>query len=236
MIFNKNIETGVSLPQFVGIKAGEVLLGTKYPLPCKTTGYRVNETPVHSASCNSFWIAKTCITNAEFERFNPKHLRTSTSCDDRSPVTEVTYTEAVEYADWLSQETGANFDLPTEEEWSIAASPYGWEYPHKRGPKPRAGFANTHSLKVHSTINVDDDRFGTGHNGLFHMSGNVCEIVKGVHEAPGSSGFASDGHYCIIKGGDFGHCDFSTRVCTRGIFDIASRSTRVGFRLVMHQH
>lgn len=222
------------LSEFVYISEGKVVLGTKYPLPCKTTGKRTNESPVHISFVHPFYISKTCVTNIEFEMFNGKHNRTKTSPFDKSPVTEVTYTEAIEYSLWLSEISGKSFTLPTEEEWVSAASPYGWEYPYKKGPKPKIGFANTHSSRNQSTLQVDDPRYAPNHNDLFHMAGNVSEMVKGVFDAKGHNGFISDGSYCIIKGGDFGHCDFSTRVATRGIFDIASRCTRVGFRLAMH--
>ena len=36
------------------------------------------------------------------------------------PVTDVSWFDAVEYAQWLSRETGRNFRLPTEEEWEFA--------------------------------------------------------------------------------------------------------------------
>lgn len=219
---------------FSFIPQGKIYLGTEYPLPCAISGKRHNETPVHVLSVKSFWMSKTVVSNEEFEKFDPRHKRCHTSLGDNDPITEVTYAEAVEYSKWLSVEKGINFSLPTELEWCLAAGPFGWAYPYKRGPKPVSGFANTHSQNIGHALAVDDSRYGTNCFGLYHMAGNIQEMTLDVYRTKGHYGFYTNGSYCIIKGGDFGHCDFSTRICTRGIFDVAARCTRTGFRLVAH--
>lgn len=219
---------------FSFIHGGPIQLGTKFPLPCPIAGIRTNELSEKTVRVQPFWIAKTCVSNKEFEQFNPHHLRSPTSPDDNSPVTEVTYPEALSYAKWLSDIVGYTLLLPREIEWIYAAGPPGWIYPYKRGPKPVPKSANTHTSGLHRTLPVSDPRYGTNLHGLYHMAGNIQEMTREVYEASGNDLFCSNGIYCITKGGDFGHCDYSARICTRGMFDIAARCTRTGFRLAAY--
>jgi hypothetical protein len=56
-------------------------------------------------------------------------------------------------------------------------------------------------------------------------------MTNGHYYAPGSDGYAVNGPFCIVKGGNFGHCKNTARVVTRWVFDVVSRNPRVGFRL-----
>lgn len=217
---------------FVFLSGGHVQLGTKYPLSCKLEGHRKNETPMHTLEVLGFWICKYCVTNSEFEMWSPQHHRPPTSTVDRQPVTDITYGEALAYIEWLSNKYELSFGLPTEPEWIFAASPFGWEYPYKKGPKPKPRLAHTYNPRNFQTLNVDDDMYGDNCFGLYHMGGNVLEMTKGWYYAEGHHSFTVDGAYYIAKGGDFGHCSFSAGAQRRVIVDIADRSPRVGFRLV----
>jgi hypothetical protein len=54
------------------------------------------------------------VTNAEYKEFDPTH--TFPVGYANKPVVNVNYTQATEYAKWLSQKTGRKFRLPTEAE------------------------------------------------------------------------------------------------------------------------
>ncbi len=54
-----------------------------------------DEMPVHWVEFRrGFWIARTEVTNAQYERFTPWHVRCEDSPGDDDPVTEVTWREA----------------------------------------------------------------------------------------------------------------------------------------------
>ncbi|MDP3052944.1 MAG: SUMF1/EgtB/PvdO family nonheme iron enzyme [bacterium] len=215
---------------FVFTEDGRVRLGTEKPLPCRLEGYRKNETPIREFDIEPFWISKFCATNLEYEKYDPKHRRPITSRNDKHPVTEITYMNAISYAGWLSKQTGVNFDLPTEQQWVFAAAPFGYEYPW--GMSYSRNQAHVFTPDLEGTLEADDARFGTNWLGLYHIGGNIQEFVLGTAYAPGTNGALVDGMYCIIKGGDWSHCPRSAGIHRRGIVDVAGRGPTLGFRLV----
>lgn len=230
-------ESLLQLLGFVFLPRGRVRLGTKYPLPCRFEGHRINEAPVREIEIAPFWICKFTVTNREFELFNPKRVRPQTSLLDTQPVTNVTYLNALRYAEFLSDKYNLAFSLPTEPEWVYAAAPFGWEYPYHqdRNPNPK----KTHNFILeesdYQTLDVDDPRHDPNIWGLYHIGGNVQEFTLGsYYTGSGAWGYLTDGRYCIVKGGDFGHCPLSSGVHRRGISDVSARSERVGIRLA-HQ-
>lgn len=220
---------------FVRVQGGVVQLGTPHPLKCPLEGIRENEVPTHLAEIGSFWISKYCTTNAEYEKYDHRHNRPYTSPGDMYPVTDVTYLNVLRYALFFSRKYRLNFTLPTEAQWLYAAAPFGWEYTYEERKEPNRDKAHVYKTGgetyIYGALEVDDPRFGINHFGLYHMGGNVQEITLGWYRAPGHLGYSSDGAYCIVKGGDFGHCQYSAGVHRRGMMDVADKSTRIGFRL-----
>jgi len=102
------------------------------------------EGPVHRVWIDSFSLAATQVTNAEYECFlrateaaAPPFWRDADFNHPRQPVTGVSWHEAVRYCEWLSSLAGRGFRLPTEGEWELAARggmeqklfPWGDEHP-----------------------------------------------------------------------------------------------------------
>lgn len=230
----ENLERLLKQLNFIYLPGRKIRLGTPNPLPCRFEGFRRNETPVFETEVSSFWISKFTVTNSEFECFNPKRLRPPTSAEDKQPATNITYLDALTYARWLSRKYQLPLSLPTESEWISAAAPYGWEYPYHREKASSASKALNFVLSQgeYQTIAVDDVRYGTNKYGLYHMGGNIQEFTLGSYYTQGHFGYGTDGRYCILKGGDFGHCPLSSGVNRRAIQDVAMRSERVGMRLV----
>lgn len=215
---------------FVPIGGGSVILGTDRPLPCRLEGFRRNETPAREVAVGPFWIARHAVTNADFERFSRRYRRPSTSPGDRHPVTDVTYLEALNYCERFGRHHGLAVTLPTEAQWCFAAAPSGWQYPWGDETAPEK--AHIRGDDVRGPVEVDDARYGVNRFGLYHIVGNVQQMMLGAHYAPGTGGATVDGMYCIVKGGDWRHCPYSPGIPRRGIIDVAGRAPTVGFRLV----
>jgi formylglycine-generating enzyme required for sulfatase activity len=118
------------------------------------------ERPVHRVWVDSFLLAETQVTVAEYARFLQATRRTPPPMwndadfnHPEHPVTAVSWFEAVAYCDWLSKITGSHYRLPTEAEWERAARggaegklfPWGDDPPQSRpryeslwkhGPEP----------------------------------------------------------------------------------------------------
>ncbi|MFO7973338.1 MAG: formylglycine-generating enzyme family protein, partial [Candidatus Hydrogenedentota bacterium] len=120
-----DLGNGITL-ELVLIPAGSFIMGS-------AEGYS-DEAPVAAVTIERpFWMARTEITNAQFESFDPTHdskveSRFSMQFGVRGfyvnspgqPAVRVSWTEAMDFCAWLSEKTGRPFTLPTEAQWEYA--------------------------------------------------------------------------------------------------------------------
>jgi formylglycine-generating enzyme required for sulfatase activity len=102
------------------IPAGEFLMG------CDTGA--ASERPVHRVFVDEFAIGRFAITNRLYKSFiddtnhqPPTDLTNSLFNHPDQPVTSVSWFDASDYCEWLSERTGRHYRLPTEAEWERAA-------------------------------------------------------------------------------------------------------------------
>ena len=113
--------------RFRKIPAGEFIMGSLdgYPDEFPRKIMRVEK---------PFWIAETELTNGQYGVFDPIHDTgyTKQNCKDHvspgyianhpnQPVARVSWQQAMEFCNWLSQKTGQKATLPTEAQWEWAA-------------------------------------------------------------------------------------------------------------------
>jgi formylglycine-generating enzyme required for sulfatase activity/serine/threonine protein kinase len=79
----------------------------------------------HQVCVQDFWLSQHEITNRQYRQFKPSHrsgaYKGASLDGDQQPVVEVSWQDAVAYAEWLSRQTGKRYRLPTEAEWEFAA-------------------------------------------------------------------------------------------------------------------
>jgi formylglycine-generating enzyme required for sulfatase activity len=194
------------------------------------------EQPSHQAEIKPFFIDRTEVTNADYKKFidatgHPAPLPWKDGSypagDDRLPVTEVTWQDAQEYAEWAGKR------LPTEAEWEAAARGHDKRiYPW--GNVWHAGIANI-GLKPGKIEEVGKYPDSASPVGALDMIGNVWEwtadeitLYPGSHaEIRTDSGVA----YRVIRGGAFDG-DKTHDACYRGYLDASKPYPKVGFRCV----
>ena len=106
--------------EFVWIPKGCYQMGS----PASESGRSGDEHP-HQVCIEGYWLAKYEVTNTQYRMFKPSHdsgnYEGNNLNGDTQPVVNVSWDDAVAYAEWLSQKSGKTFKLPTEAEWEYAA-------------------------------------------------------------------------------------------------------------------
>ncbi len=87
----------------------------------KDRGADWDEAPVRQVEIKRpFFMGTTEVTNAQFEQFDPKHLRLQPESADDDAVVNVNWEEASAFCKWLTAKEGKPYRLPTEAEWEYA--------------------------------------------------------------------------------------------------------------------
>ena len=247
----EELGNGVIL-EMVVIPGGTFLMGSPKSKPKSASA---NGEPQHSVTVQPFLIGKYPITKAQWKevaslpevRQNLK-LRPSRCGGKSHPVTEVSWHDAVEFCDRLSQKTGCEYRLPTEAEWEYACRA-GTTTPFHFGETIKTELANYDgSCRYHSepkgisrgkTIPVGSFQLANDF-GLFDMHGNIWEWCldywhDNYDNAPinGSAWLASSQNQTrVIRGGSWRNeprlCSSTSRLkgdANRGFND-------TGFRIV----
>ena len=120
-VLRDRLGDGSQGPEMVAIPAGGFLMGS----PPQEKG-RYNDEQRRSVRFNRpFAIGKYEVMFHEYDRFAAATGRSLPNDQGwgrgRRPVINVAWRDAMAYADWLSEQTGHRYRLPTEAEWEYAA-------------------------------------------------------------------------------------------------------------------
>lgn len=229
-------------PEMVVIPAGTFVMGS----PESEQGRRSDEGPQHEVSIRSFALGRTEVTFDEYDRFAEATGRKRPNDEGwgrgSRPVINVSWDDATAYAEWLSEQTGKGYRLPSEAEWEYAAragttTRYSWGDDIDCG-KARYGFNSGECGQQRSTDTVGG--FPANAFGLLDMHGNVWEWTQdcwhGNYEgAPGdgSAWLEADNGECarrVVRGGGWNSRPQGLRSAIRLRYDSEAFNNR-GFRL-----
>jgi serine/threonine-protein kinase len=225
-------------PEFVLIPAGTFQMGRN--------GATVAEVPVHPVTVKPFEMDKNEITNAEYADFvkATKHEAPSNWIGDRPiqgqellPVTFVSHDDASAFAEWRSKRDGAQYRLPTEEEWEYAARGGDQNNIYSWGNTWVEGNAITGSSGVNKPKPVGSAANDKTRWGVMDMIGNVYEwtSTKATYYAGSEQKVEGEQQkWYVIRGASY-ETDQKPKPISATRRDWVSGNTKVsvlGFRLV----
>ena len=234
--------------EMVSIPAGDFTMGDSVG-----DGSR-EELPLHRVHIKAFKMGAREVTFEQYDAYvkavgdasvkNNTHLN-STFPDDngwgrgRRPVINVSWEEAHLYMEWLGQQTGQKYRLPTEAEFEYAA---------RAGSKTNFPWGNTFSSanangagKSQLGKTTETGSFAPNKFGLYDMVGNVNEWVEDCYHdsyvgAPTDGSAWTVGETCsgrrVSRGGSWNSDVTNLRVSQRNGINITSRNGNLGFRIV----
>jgi formylglycine-generating enzyme required for sulfatase activity len=212
------------------------------------TGSR-SERPAHDVQIRRFAIGRYEITFEEYDRFalatGKKIPHDQAWGRARRPVVDITWSDARDYAAWLSEQSGKRYRLPSEAEWEYAARSGGKD-------ETWSGTSDEKQLAEYAVFDkLQTEPVGSRKpNGLrlHDMSGNVSEWVEDcVHldykDSPtdGSAWLEEGSGNCdrrIIRGGSWFNALYKPSWAVRSTFrsgiNAGDRASNVGFRLAQN--
>ena len=207
LVFRDRLKGGGEGPEMMVIPEGKFRMGDIQGKHGK------DELPVHEVHIRRpLGISRYEITFDEYDAFAKTTGRELPDDEGfgrgRQPVIRVSWNDALAYADWLSQQTGTRYRLPTEAEWEYAARA-GTETVHWWGNEVKQGLANCVGCDSRwaGKQPAPVGSFKPNPFGLYDTAGNVSERVQDCrHEnyqgAPldGSAWEEKDGGDCGVRG------------------------------------
>ncbi len=275
--FRHQLSSGGQGPDMVVIPAGRFLMGS----PQSEVGRSNNERQHEVVIERPFAIGRYAVTRGEFARFvqatgyrttgeqqgglyvwDGKAWQLDAKRDWRQPgfdqgedhpVVGVSYWDALAYGDWLAQQTGGNYRLPTEAEWEYACRA-GTTTARYWGEDPAQAcrYANVADLtakekfpdwEVHNcrdgyVYTAPVGRFQPNAWGLYDMLGNVWEWTGSVYveNYDGSERRLSGKNDVVarrvFRGGSWYNAPAGVRSASRaGLTPVTQGNSLRGFRL-----
>ena len=255
--FTEDLGNGVEL-EMVLIPGGTFIMGSP-----EGEG-RDNEKPQHEVIVSAFYMSKYPITRAQYRqimgedpsncgpllrldllrhnpfRLNPLRFEVDRRKVGKRPVEWVSWNDAIEFCQKLSERLGRRYFLPSEAEWEYACRA-GTETAYYCGETITYKQAR---FKEDSGQTTSVGQYEPNSFGLYDMHGNVFEWCcddwhKDYENAPtdGIAWFSEGSTYKVIRGGswndDPSDCRSAYRdKAFRGIRDKSNRGNNIGFRVV----
>ena len=237
-------------PEMVAIPGGTFKMGS---LASEKVGER--EQPQHPVTVPSFQMGKYEVTFDEYDVFShlidneggcadhhkiPKHSDDGNWDRGLQPVINVSWKDAVCYAEWLSKHTRKNYRLPSEAEWEYAAragtdTAYWWGDEIGKNHANCTGCGSEWDFKQTAPVGS----FPSNKFGLYDTAGNVWEWVEDCwhdnYQGAPTDGSVWPGGDCgrrVLRGGSWGYNQDDARCAYRYNLDPGLRYGNNGFRVV----
>ncbi len=206
--FEEDVGNGVIL-EMIAIPGNSFKMGS----PSGEKSRNSTESPQHDVNVPAFFMGKFEVTQQQYQQVmgtNPSNFK-----GEKRPVEQVTWNDAVEFCQKLSQKTGRTYRLPSEAEWEYACRA-GTTTPFYFGETITTQLANydgtyTYASEpkgIYRQQTTEVGSFPPNAFGLYDMHGNVWEWCQdnwheSYEKAPsdGSAWVDNDNQYRLLRGG-----------------------------------
>jgi formylglycine-generating enzyme required for sulfatase activity len=244
-LFHDRLQDGSKGPEMVWIAGGRFKIGNIQG------GGDSDEQPVHEVSIGRFAMGRFEVTFAEYDKFAEATGRSKP--DDwgwgrgNRPVIDVSWYDATAYTEWLSQQTGQKYRLPTEAEWEYAAragtttkywwgneigknraacdgcgAEWGWDA--KRMTAPVGSFA-PYAFNLYDTVGNVWEWTCSEYENRYNGKETTCQ-----NKATIKTGGENQSHF-VLRGGSWGSDTRWTRSADRSRRLPSARAGNEGFRV-----
>ncbi len=240
--FTEDLGNNITL-DMVQIPGGSFMMGS----PASEKGRSQDESPQHQVNVPGFSMGKFVVTQEQYQQImgnNP-----SSFSGAKRPVEQVSWNNAVEFCQKLSQKTGREYRLPSEAEWEYACRG-GTTTPFHFGETITTELANYKGTYTYASEpkgknlgqTTEVGSFPPNSFGLYDMHGNVWEWCQddwhdNYANAPkdGSSWTSQSGNIKVLRGGSWILNPLLCRSASRFNYDWDVRGSifyDFGFRVV----
>jgi len=233
--FTETLPGNIKL-EMVKIPAGSFLMGSMGSADNDKSDYDDREKPQHRVNLQEFYVGKYLVTQEQYQVVMGNN-RSRFKDNSKNPLESVSWDDAQEFCQKLSEKTGKKYRLPSEAEW---------EYACRAGTQTRYYFGDNADLLGEYAWYRDNSASKThpvgqkkpNNWGLYDMYGNVWEWCEDVwHEnyknAPTDGTAWNDDRfqiYRVLRGGSWYGNPRACRSAYRTYYD--SRGSYFGFRVV----
>ena len=239
----EHLPNGIIL-EMVLIPGGSFLMGS----PNTELKRTIHESPQHYVDVPTFFMGKYPVTQAQWETVmgnNPSFFKGA-----NLPVEKVSWNDAIQFCQRLSDMTGKNYRLPSEAEWEYAcrartSTPFYFgetittELANYRGSSTYA--SELEGIERQETTDVGS--FPANAFGLYDMHGNVWEWCQDIwhynYETAPTDGSVwesrenSNSDSKLLRGGSWSDVPKSCRCANRVRRFPLGQDEDIGFRLVI---
>ncbi len=257
-VFQDKLRDGTLAPKMIWLPPGEFMMGDNNGDSDEKPAHKVNiaypfAMGVYQVTVGDFKkFIQTAQYKTEAEKGDGAYVWTGSTWeeksdanwknpyikqDDNHPVVCISWNDAKAYYQWLSDQTGKEYRLPSEAEWEYACragstGKYCFGDDEKQ-LKDYAWYSNNSGSKTHPVGEKKPNKFG-----LSDMHGNVWEWCEDEWHsdykgAPtdGSAWMSGSSDAHLLRGGSWNDNDNNLRCADRDRNDTTDRNDSRGFRL-----
>ena len=201
--------TSQNYPELVKITGGTFIMGDRLSLDSKDKLFG------HQVTLTDYAIGKTEVTVAQYSAYcRAKGISMPIEPDygwqDNAPIGNISWNDALNYCDWLSEKLDKKISLPTEAQWEYAARggalSKNYDYAAGNSMETIGWYEGNSFSRTHTIASKKANELG-----LYDMSGNVWEwcfdwyqkdyYVNSPSENPKN---ITRGDMKVLRGGGYG--------------------------------